>query len=409
MLRRVLVLALVILLVVSPFVVLNVSASSNQIFWGAWVGNSHIGNYSLLTSFESQVGKDVSIWNWIQLWNRPQDSDNVPTFDTALMEQCRNHGAIPMVSWGPEASDGDSNFVNLQSILDGKEDAYLTVWGQASAAWGHPYFVRLMWEFTGSWTDNTAQNPGYGYYPWGNSNTPALFVQAWQYIVDKVREAGGTNISWIWCPADVGDSVGTLQSLYPGDNYVDWVGTDVYCSTGQSFSSVSQPELNNIRTVAPNKPVMLPELGYSGSNTASWWSNFFSELPTEFSYIEAFAIWEMPSAGLTVVDSNTLSTFKQGIATSYFSSNNFSTLNLPPVTAIQESPNPTSSPTSTTVKTPSTATYASITVATVLIATIATTAAIKVKKSTNKKGGKGEKQKRDRLNLFLGTDFTSSS
>jgi len=54
-----------------------------------------------------------------------------------------------------------------------------------------------------------------------------MFIQAWQHIVNVVRNAGGNQISWVWCPGDVGDSVSTLQSVYPGDNYVDWVGTDI--------------------------------------------------------------------------------------------------------------------------------------------------------------------------------------
>jgi hypothetical protein len=96
-------------------------ASSNKypIYWGAWVGDSHIGNYNLLTTFEGTVGKDVSIWNWIQLWNRPQDSENYPNFNVAIMNQARSVGIIPIVSWGPEGSSnnpGDVSFTNLQDI-----------------------------------------------------------------------------------------------------------------------------------------------------------------------------------------------------------------------------------------------------------------------------------------------------
>jgi hypothetical protein len=237
-------------------------------------------------------------------------------------------------------------FTNLQSILDGKEDAYLTVWGQASAAWGHPYFVRLMWEFTGSWNDNTPQNPGYGTYPWGNGNTPAIFVAAWQYIVDKVRAAGGTDISWIWCPAGVGDSVSTLRSLYPGDQYVDWVGTDVYIGPGQTFAQGAQPELSNIQSVAPNKPVMLSEIGYTGSDSASYWSNLLTNiLPNDYPFIKAVVIWQQPDAGFTVTDSTTLAAFQSGIGSSYYSSNVYSSLNTSPITPIGENQNPL--PTST--------------------------------------------------------------
>jgi len=359
-LRKAFACSIIIFLACSLFFSINnnsVSASgTNQIYWGAWVGTHHIGYPDLLTGFENQVGKGMSIWNWIQIWTIPQDVENVPNFDTALMDQCRQHGAIPMVSWSPAASDNSynddsANFTNLQSILDGKWDAYLTAWGQASHAWGHPYFLRLMWEFTGVWNDNTPSNPGYGTYPWGNGNTPAMFVAAWQHIVNKVREAGGTQITWVWCPADVGDSVTTLESVYPGDQYVDWVGTDVYTHPGQTFEQQAQPELDNIRAVAPNKPVMFPEIGYFGTD-AEYWSNLLTNIiPNNFPYVKAVLIWEEPSLDLTVVDSTTLPSFQQAIASNYYSSNNYSNLNTSPILPLGTNSNPsatTSSPSQTT-------------------------------------------------------------
>jgi hypothetical protein len=338
--KKILSISLVVLLAGSLFFTLSIKpvlaySGTTQIFFGAFVGPSHKVAFSYIQDFENQVGKNVSIWNWIQLWNRPPDGENNPNFKADWMNEARNHGAIPMVSWSPEASDNDPNFVNLQSILNGKEDAYLTAWGQASAAWGHPYFVRLMWEFTGSWTNNTPQQPGYGIYPWGNGNTPEKFVQAWQYIVDKVRAAGGTQISWIWCPGDVGDSVSTLRSLYPGDNYVDWVGTDIYLRSGQTFAQGAQPELPNIRSVAPNKPVMLPEIGYIGGDSASYWANLLTNvLPNDYSYIKGICLWQDPAEGLTVTDSAILPSFREAIASNYYSSNIYSSLSTSPIPAI---------------------------------------------------------------------------
>jgi hypothetical protein len=355
MLRKTFALSLVVILACSLFFsvcIKSVSASSgNQIFWGAWVGTEDKMPLSTIQTFENQVGKHISVWNWLQWWTNPiVDQNHDLNFNSAWMDECRNHGSIPMVSWAPHAADHSPNFSNLQSILDHKEDAYLDAWGKASANWGHPYFVRLMWEFTGGWNNYVANDPnqqGTGYYPWGNGNTPAIFVAAWQYIVDKVRAAGGTDISWIWCPAAIGDSVSKLKSLYPGDQYVDWVGTDVYIGKGQIFDQGAQPELPNIRSVAPNKPVMLPETGYSGSEADSYWSNLLTNvLPKEYSYIKAVCLWQDPEEGLTVTDSTTLPSFRRAIASSYYSSNVYGSLNISPITAIGETPNPMFTPTS---------------------------------------------------------------
>jgi hypothetical protein len=340
--KKTLTIFLIGLLIASVFSSLNVkpalASNTKPIYWGAWVGSSHIGNYNFLTNFENQVGKGVSIWNWIQIWNRPQDNENIPNFDLSLMDTCRNHGAIPMVSWSPEAGNGGI-YTRLQDIIDGKCDAYLTAWGQASASWGHPYFVRPMWEFSGEWTDYTTNN-GYGIYPWdsGIGNTPAKFIQAWQHMVNTVRSAGGTQISWVWCPGNVDDSISKLKSVYPGDNYVDWVGTDIYLSTGQTFAQGANPELPNIQTVAPNKPVMLPEIGYSGSDSASYWSNLLTNiLPNNYPYIKAVVVWEMPSAGLTVVNSQNLASFRSAISSDYYSSNIYSSLSVTPIPVIDTS------------------------------------------------------------------------
>lgn len=358
--KKLFTLSFLILLLASPFLSLT-QAQSTQIYWGAWVSDAtdgHIGSYSYLSTFESQVGKAVSIWDWIQLWNRPADGDNQPTFQTAQMNQARNNGIIPLISWSPEQNVGTpsstpGDFYNLQSILDGNFDAYFAAWGAASASWGHPYFLRPMWEFTGYWTSQDLG--GYGIYPFdgGNGNTAAMFVSAWQYMVSHVRAAGGNQITWVWCPGNVGDSQAVLESVYPGDNYVDWVGTDVYPGTGESFTSNAGTELTNIQAVS-SKPIMIPELGYTGSNSAAWWTTFFSTIP---SYIKAVVIWEMPSVmSLTVVSpSGTLAAFSSGIGSSYFSSNTFSSISATPILPLGEvSPTPTPSPSPTPFTNPTT-------------------------------------------------------
>lgn len=303
-------------------------------YWGAWVSdatNGHIGNLASTLAFAIAVGKGLSIWNWIQLWNRPDDSDNVAEFDTAQMDACRNAGMIPMVSWGPE-SGWKFAFYNLDSILNGSQDTYLITWFKAAAAWGHPFFVRMWWEFTGSWTwDEPTQT---GIYPFAAPNTPAKFVQAWQYVVNLARQYGATNISWIWCPANVGDSVATLQSVYPGDAYVDWVATDIYAEQGQLFSQNPQVELNNIHMVAPNKPVMISEAGdlWSDSDGASWWKDLLTNaLPNQYPWVKAVVAWQDPYDVSDIADSVTLPVFQQGIASNYYTSNVYSNLNISPI------------------------------------------------------------------------------
>lgn len=343
---------LVVLGCVTPQL-LTVKAETNQIYWGAFVGTTRMGYFPKVASFEAAVGKNMSIWNWIQAWNEPDRSDiargilDCSEFNTTVMNQCRNNGMIPMVSWAPLSPQSDESYYptpTLQDILNGQEDAYLTAWGQATAAWGHPFFVRLFWEFTGSWTTH--------YNPWSGYNSGAAqFVQAWQYVVNKVRAAGADNISWVWCPADVGDSVATLQSVYPGNNYVDWVATDVYPSQGQGM----EPEVTNIHTAIPDKPMMLAEIGYNGNDMDSWWNNFLTNvLPNQYPYIKAVILWQDdetsgPSPNSPSFDVTNIAGFQKGVSSDYYSLNVYSNLETSPIPTLGQFPTPTSTHTNPTL------------------------------------------------------------
>ncbi len=334
-----------------------VKAEINQIYWGAFVGTTRMGYFPKAASFEAAVGKNMSIWNWIQVWNEPDRSNiakgilDYAEFNASLMDRCRDNGMIPMISWAPLPPQSDESYYptpTLRDILNGQEDAYLTSWGQAAAAWGHPFFVRLFWEFTGSWTP---------YYPWSSQNSGAAqFVQAWQYVVNKVRAAGARNISWVWCPADVGDSVATLQSVYPGNNYVDWVATDVYPNQGYGM----EPEVTNIHTAIPDKPMMLAEVGYNGKDMDSWWNNFLTTvLPNQYSYIKAVVLWQdNETSGSTPnspsFDVTKVAGFQEGISSDYYSSNVYSNLDTSPIPTTGQSQNPTSTATNPIVSPTST-------------------------------------------------------
>ncbi len=80
-----------------------------------------------------------------------------------------------------------------------------------------PLFVRPGFEFNGPW----------------NGYTPVIYVAAYRKIVDRFRAAGVQEAAFIWCyepdaPDDF-DAVRGGQSLwYPGDEYVDWFGHDVF-------------------------------------------------------------------------------------------------------------------------------------------------------------------------------------
>jgi hypothetical protein len=78
--------------------------------------------------------------------------------------------------------------------------------------------LRLGWEFNGYW------------YPWyvQTSTDAANFDAFWRQIVTTMRSVSGEQFKFLWsASADTGTSY-SPSAAYPGNAYVDYVGTDVY-------------------------------------------------------------------------------------------------------------------------------------------------------------------------------------
>lgn len=311
----------------------SVSANSETtpIFWGAFVGPSHIGSLEQLQAFESSVGKGVAIWSIFQFWDRPKDTENDPNFDTSWMNQCRAHGAIPEIAFDPGdgGKAGDEIYRTYFSlILQGYYDSYLTNWARNASAWGHPFFIRLFHEIDDHW--DTAYE--------------AQFVQAWKYVHDIFTRNGANNVSWIWSGAGYmfTDDI-AVQGLYPGIEYVDWSGIGNYVWSGATLDSMIGRQYRSSLSVAPSKPIMIVEIGYISNDKDAWWGDVVSnKLPNNYPKIKALVIWEMAEFNVDVPS------FKTAIALRYYSPNVYSSLDVPPIDALSGSfPIPTPTSTST--------------------------------------------------------------
>jgi beta-mannanase len=244
---------------------------------------------------------------WYQKWAPPFND-----FDTTGVNAIRARGAMPLISWEPRAThqNFDASW-SLNSIIDGDHDAYIHRWTHEVAVWGHPIYVRPMHEMNGDWT---SWSPGV------NGNTAAEFIIAWRHIVDIARAEGATNIRWVWCPnADDGNPILTAYNkIYPGDDYVDWVGLVGYnWGTSQSWSSwqdlygVFKHSIDEIRALT-SKPLMIAEMGSAerGGNKAAWITTGFAQLLTDLPGVRALVWFDAFDARLQTdwrVDSSTQS------------------------------------------------------------------------------------------------------
>jgi len=284
-----------------------------------------------LEAFESDAHKAVSIVMWYQQWG---NTDGYQNFQPGWMNEVRNHGSIPLVTWDPWNPTQGMNqpAFSLQNIINGHFDAYITRWAQASKAWGHPYFLRFAHEMNGNWL------------PWSelvNGNKPGQFVQAWRHIHNIFTSLGVTNVTWVWSPnIDYSNSI-PLREVYPGDAYVDWTAMDGYNwgnigpHSWETFSQVFQQTYNDILGIT-SKPLMIAETASTeqAGNKASWITDgFASQLIHTFPLIRAFVWFNQDKETDWRIESSpsAQNAFASAIQSNYYASNNFANMNISPI------------------------------------------------------------------------------
>lgn len=90
-----------------------------------------------------------------------------------------------------------------------------------------------------------------GWFWWGTD--AEAFKALWKYMFNYLKAQGINNLIWVWT-SQTGD-----DSWYPGDNYVDIVGRDLY---GDSNTSCAD-NYTTLSTKYSNKIVTLSECGWS--------------------------------------------------------------------------------------------------------------------------------------------------
>jgi hypothetical protein len=230
-------------------------------------------------AFERDAGKHVSLVEWGQHWYECSRSCGMRSFPAALMQRVRDHGAVPVLSWGSYAENGGVSqpAYRLAEIARGRYDRFIAAWARGAARWGHPFFLRFDWEM------NTNEVP---YSEHANGNRPGQFAAMWRHVHAVVVRAGATNVLWVWCPnVEYPGTVTPLRSLYPGDATVDWTCLDGYNwgagggRRGSSWTSPAQvfgPTYGLVTgSIAPSKPLMIGETASSehGGSKPRWISD----------------------------------------------------------------------------------------------------------------------------------------
>jgi Glycosyl hydrolase family 26/TAT (twin-arginine translocation) pathway signal sequence len=246
-------------------------------------------SFKEIDRFKDLVGREPGFVHWFQDWNEDKPEDS--SFDPSYMDAAISRGGMPLVSWEPWRFGGGrkQSDYTLKKIINGTYDTYIRQWAKAAATWGKPFLLRFAHEMNGDWT---SWSPGV------NKNTSSQFVAAWRRVHDIFKSEGATNARWVWSPVAHYEGATPFEKVYPGDDYVDWVGISGYnwgdtrrWSRWQSFSQIFEESYDIVEDLT-NKPIIIPEVASaeSGGDKAAWIREaFLKEIPGKFPRIRAVA------------------------------------------------------------------------------------------------------------------------
>jgi hypothetical protein len=145
-----------------------------------------------LDSFEKATGKVHATYFRYVGWGQP--------FPFQWVQQLKTRGAAAHLAWEP--NDG---------LAQVRDDDYLHGWAQAASRSGCPIFLRYASEMNGNWQ--------------AYSGDPDAYIAKWR-MVYRIMHEEAPNVVMVWCPFATPRA--TIPLYYPGDDYVDWVGVNIY-------------------------------------------------------------------------------------------------------------------------------------------------------------------------------------
>ncbi|MBI3920349.1 MAG: hypothetical protein HY318_02935 [Armatimonadetes bacterium] len=158
-------------------------------------------------------------------------------------------GAAPHIAFEPN-----------QGLKTVKNDTYLHLWARAAYEAKCPIFLRFASEMNGDWC--------------AYSGEPSLYVKKFR-LVHQVMKEEAPNVAMVWTVFSM--PLKNIGDYYPGDDYVDWVGINIY-SVYVHDGDVNQAAYNEdpiafldtvYRRYADRKPIQISEFAATNFCKAS--------------------------------------------------------------------------------------------------------------------------------------------
>lgn len=160
-------------------------------YLGAYIELDHASGGDI-ARFEELVGRQHASYFRYVGYGAP--------FPFRWVRELHAQGILPHIAWEP--NDG------LDPVSD---NDYLRGWAEAAGRVSGPILLRYASEMNGTWQ--------------AYSGDPKAFIRKWRIVTGIMRELA-PNVIMVWCPFATPQR--TIPDYYPGDDWVDWVGVNIY-------------------------------------------------------------------------------------------------------------------------------------------------------------------------------------
>ena len=188
-------------------------------------------------------------------------------------------------------------------VANGEYDREIKYFCEAIKEIKNSVFVRIGYEFN----ENKKYNP-------------KEFIKAWRYLVNKFKENKVDNVAVVWCACtSFSENIEEIMSYYPGDDYVDWFGEDIFGTRHFIKGRVKRIREAFFKEAKKHKkPVMIGESSASkvsvlnGKESWDGWFKPYFKLIVNDSVIKAFCYinwdwaidWKTPEWGNCRIEDN---------------------------------------------------------------------------------------------------------
>ncbi|GAA1348811.1 hypothetical protein J0695_25405 [Streptomyces beijiangensis] len=295
-------------------------------WWGAYVPYAADGSLKdAVHGFESKIGRKLDLLYTYHDMSGKELDGQLLTPD----EQELGKDRLLMLAWEstvwrePHHANYTEDQLGWKDVAAGKYDASIIDKGAERIK---AYGKRVFFSFDQEVDARIKEGAG----------TPAEYVAAYRHIHDRFKQLGVTNVVWVWT---VSGYLGqgndkTIKSLYPGDDYVDWLGMDQYnyfachnTTDWKNFDRSQRPTYDWLKSeISSSKPIMFAEFATvpdpaDPTRQRDWYAQIPSTVRT-LPDAKALVMWNRSVPGkacdLTVNSGEGLAGYKQAGKDGYF-------------------------------------------------------------------------------------------